>query len=108
MRPAGRGLLTPVLKDWFDNCFVPEVENFIEEKNQFYKVLLIIDNAYCHKLDFNHPNIKIIFFPPNFTSLIQFLAQGIIQTFKMFYSRSLFKVIFDRMEENENKPLTQV
>ena len=72
-----------------------------------FTVLLVFDNAACHNIELDHPNVKIVFLPPNCTSLIQPLDQGVIQTLKMYYTRQLFQTIFDRLE-NENKTLTQV
>ncbi|GFW99552.1 tigger transposable element-derived protein 1 [Trichonephila clavipes] len=45
-----------------------------------------------------HPNIKVAFFPPNTTSLIQPLDQGIISTFKKYYVKFTFQFIFDKLE----------
>ena len=56
----------------------------------------------------DHPDVKIVFLPPNCTSLIQPLDQGIIQTFKMYYTRQFFQTIFDSLENDENKTLIQV
>ncbi|GFT74795.1 tigger transposable element-derived protein 1 [Nephila pilipes] len=77
-------------------------------KNLYFKVLLVLDNAGCHNIELDHPNVKIVFLPPNCTSLIQSLDQGVIQTLKMYYSRQFFQTIFDRLENSENKTLTQV
>ncbi|XP_054734505.1 tigger transposable element-derived protein 1-like [Anastrepha obliqua] len=44
-------------------------------KNIDFKVLLILDNAPGHPKDLNHPNVEIVFLPPNTTSIIQPLDQ---------------------------------
>jgi hypothetical protein len=96
-----------LFEDWFFNCFAPSVEDFMKEKNLFFKVLLIVDNASCHNADINHPNIKIIYFPPNCTPLIQPLDQGVIQTFKLHYTKKLFQNIFNRLEKDNKLTITQ-
>lgn len=49
-----------------------------------YRGCWIVDNANCHHvLAPTHQAVKLIFFSPNTTSLIQPLDQGIIQFFKM-------------------------
>jgi hypothetical protein len=78
------------------------------QQNLYFKVLLVLDNAGCHNIELDHPNVKIVFLPPNCTSLIQPLDQGVIQTLKMYYTRQIFQTIFDRLENSENKTLTQV
>ncbi|GFX22344.1 tigger transposable element-derived protein 1 [Trichonephila clavipes] len=64
------------LKEWFNNRFVPEVEAYMKEKSLDFKVLLIVDNAASHP-ELEHPNIQLVFLPPNTTSLIQALDQAI-------------------------------
>lgn len=55
------------------------------------KIILFVDNASCHKLvdDIVLANIKIVFLPPNTTSIIQPLDQGIIRSFKSFYRKMI-------------------
>ena len=90
-----------LFKDWFYNCFIPQLEGYMMGKNVAFKILLILDNANSHSKELNHPNVKIVFLLPNCTSLIQPLDQGIIQTFKIYYLRQFFQTIFDRLENNE-------
>lgn len=51
-----------------------ELDEMFAKKNK--KILLLIDNASCHKLNFTPENIEVLFLPPNTTSLIQPLDQG--------------------------------
>lgn len=79
------------LKDWNE-----------ELKEQNRQVVLIMDNASSHgKIDdegFEHfKNIRIVFLPPNLTSLIQPLDSGIIALFKHKYRTRMV----DRMISNE-------
>ncbi|GFX39298.1 tigger transposable element-derived protein 1 [Trichonephila clavipes] len=74
-------MTTAFFTEWFNNCFVPEVEAYMKEKSLDFKVLLIVDNAASHP-QLEHPNVQLVFLPPNTTSLIQPLDQGIITTFK--------------------------
>lgn len=71
---------------------------WIEILNNFDKILkknivLFVDNASCHKIPneviFKH--IKIHYLPPNTTSLIQPLDQGIIKNFKVQYRSCLIR-----------------
>jgi hypothetical protein len=80
-------MTSKIFWDWF-NCFNPEVKQYLQGKNLVFKVLLILDNAPVHvrkELENSHPNVKVVFLPPNTTSLIQPLDQGIIKTFKSHY-----------------------
>ncbi|GFT96056.1 tigger transposable element-derived protein 1 [Trichonephila clavipes] len=80
-------MTTAIFTEWFNNCFVPEVEAYMKEKSLDFKVLLIVDNAASHP-QLEHPNVQLVFLPPNTTSLIQPLDQGIIATFKKYYIKT--------------------
>ncbi|GFT85074.1 hypothetical protein TNCV_791101 [Trichonephila clavipes] len=41
-------MTTAIFTEWFNNCFVPEVEAYMKEKSLDFKVLLIVDNAASH------------------------------------------------------------
>ncbi|GFU80946.1 tigger transposable element-derived protein 1 [Trichonephila clavipes] len=83
-------MTTAIFTEWFNNCFVPEVEAYMKEKSLDFKVLLIVDNAASHP-QLEHPNVQLVFFPPN-TSLIQPLDQGIIALFKKYYIKTRKKI----------------
>ena len=53
------------------------------------EILLLLDNAPIHPKDFKLSNIELFFFPPNTSSLIQPLDQGIIKSFKDYYKKFL-------------------
>ncbi|GFV47915.1 tigger transposable element-derived protein 1 [Trichonephila clavipes] len=38
-------LTTAIFTEWFNKCFVPEVENYMNEMGLEFKILLILDNA---------------------------------------------------------------
>lgn len=55
-----------------------------------FKVLLKLDNAPGHTepLECNTEDIKVLYLLPYTMSLIQFLDQGVIRTFKAYYTSS--------------------
>lgn len=81
-----------VFSEWFYNCFIPEVKRYMNDKGMPFKIFLLIDNAPGHPV-LEHPNVKVIFLPPNTTALIQPLDQGIIATFKTYYIKRSFQYI---------------
>jgi len=87
-----------LFNDWFHHCFVPDVEKYLKQKNLAFKVLLLLDNAPSHSNNLSHPNVQVEFLPPNTTSLLQPLDQGIIGTFKAYYIRKSFELILEKME----------
>ncbi|GFX97574.1 tigger transposable element-derived protein 1 [Trichonephila clavipes] len=62
-------MTTAIFKEWFNNCFVPEVEAYMKEKSLDFKVLLIVDNAASHP-QLEHPNLQLVFLPPNTTQAL--------------------------------------
>ena len=80
-----------LFKDWFENCFIPNVKNYCKRKNIAYKILLVLDNATGHGKELANvdENVKIVFLPPNTTSLIQPMDQGLIATFKVGFKHLL-------------------
>ncbi|XP_064474541.1 tigger transposable element-derived protein 4-like [Ornithodoros turicata] len=53
------------------------------------RILIIVDNAPSHIMTKNLPNVEVKFLPPNLTSAVQPLDQGIIQTVKLHYRKLL-------------------
>ncbi|GFQ95266.1 tigger transposable element-derived protein 1 [Trichonephila clavata] len=91
---------------WFNDCFVPEVKQYMIDMGLPFNVLLIVDNAPCHPC-IEHPNVKVVFLPPNTTSLIQPLDQSIIACFKKHYVKLTFRYILEKLE-NDGITLTEV
>lgn len=71
------------------------------------RILLILDNCSAHPdICSKLTNIKLCFLPPNTTSLIQPLDQGIIKSFKVHYRKTLTSKILQSAELNENFKIT--
>lgn len=51
------------------------------------KILLFVDNCTAHNCIPLMENVKVVFFPPNMTSVVQPMDQGVIKNFKHFYRR---------------------
>ena len=92
---------TELFRRWFHEKFVPQVSEWLQKKGLPKKAVLLIDNAPCHPADISSCDGEIFvkFFPPNVTSLIQPMDQGVISTMKRIYRRNLLKLL---LEEDEN------
>ena len=63
-----------------------------------------MDNAKEHPetIQTAHPNVEVIFLPPNTTSLIQPVDQSVIATFKAFYLRRVLKSMLSEVNRTRD------
>lgn len=87
-------------QDWFKYRFIPEVKRYLRGKGLDFKVLLLADNAGGHADDLSYDGVKIEFLPPNTTSLIQPMDQGIIRAFKALYTRNTLQHLVDSVDSD--------
>ena len=66
------------------------------------RVLLFIDNCAAHNLTAEQSNINIKFLPPNTTSVLQPMDQGVIRSFKTHYRRHLVNRLLAAVDRNDN------
>ncbi len=69
---------------WFHNEFVPTIKIKLTELGVEPKALLLLDNCSAHpdedELVSSDGKIKAVFLPPNVTSLIQPMDQGVLES----------------------------
>lgn len=84
-----------IFMDWFKHEFVPSVKENLKKKglSEDSKVVLLLDNCRDHPPaeELVMGNIFAVYLPPNVTSLIQPMDQGVIQKFKVNYRRSFMR-----------------
>lgn len=97
-------MTSAIFTEWFHKSFVTQVKAFQDENNLPHRAVLIIDNAACHSkvLISECNNFKIIFLPPNTTSVIQPMDQNPIRLTKMFYKKSL---LMEVVNSNDRTPI---
>lgn len=93
--------------EWFRQCFIPEVKAYLAEKGLQFKVLLLMDSAGGHPLGLSHRGVKVEFLPPNTTSLIQPMDQGVIRAFKALYIRNVLQLMVQAMETDQDFSLKE-
>ncbi|XP_069174685.1 jerky protein homolog-like [Procambarus clarkii] len=80
-----------IFVEWFNKNFVPEVKEHLKSVGlpQNSKVVLLLDNSSTHPRgdELVNGNIIGMFLPPNSTSVIQPMDQGIIKNLKHHYKR---------------------
>ena len=93
-------------KSWMDSAlfeeWVRELDVKFEKQNR--KIALIIDNCPAHPTIADLSNVKLIFLPPNTTSVSQPMDQGVIRCLKAFYRRRLVNIMIERLEKGQDLP----
>jgi len=82
------------------NSYLRELDDYFKKRNR--KILLFLDNAPVHLIDPENKltNIKLKFFPPNLTSVLQPLDAGIIRSLKAYCRKYQ---ILTLLEKNQDK-----
>ncbi|XP_054648760.1 tigger transposable element-derived protein 1-like [Dunckerocampus dactyliophorus] len=102
MHNANGRITKQLTSDWFHKCFIPQVKLYLVEKGLEFNVLLLMDNAEGHAQELTYDGVRIEFLPPNTTSLIQPIDQGVIRTFKALYTRNALQHLVEAMDLEEN------
>jgi len=88
---------TNIFSEWFHNYFVPHVHEKLRELGKEPRALLVLDNCSAHPdqdlLISQDGKVKASFLPPNVTSLIQPMDQGVLESLKWYYRKSLLRDI---------------
>ena len=88
-------MMQEIFKMWFFQHFVPAVKGYKRSVGQpeDSKAILILDNCRAHPpaCELVSGSIFTVYLPPNETTLIQPMDQGIIQNFKHFFRSSLLR-----------------
>ncbi|CAB3246373.1 unnamed protein product [Arctia plantaginis] len=85
------------LRDWD--------RNFVKKKK---KILLLVDNCPAHPNVTDLKSITLAFLPPNTTSVLQPMDQGIIRSLKMNFRKNLVLKMINCLDANENHSSTKV
>ena len=84
-----------IFRDWFLNCFIPETKLKLRELGREEKAILFLDNCAAHpsEKELVSDDGKIIakFLPPNVTALIQPMDQGVLESIKRVYRKSILR-----------------
>jgi hypothetical protein len=81
-------------KSWVTQAIFTDCLRALDAKmsSQNRKILLFLDQCAAHPQDTSFlKNVKVVFFPPNCTSILQPLDQGIIRSFKYHYRKQLVR-----------------
>lgn len=105
---------TSIFIEWYDTVFIPEVKKHQLTTGNSGNVLLLIDNAPSHpsniSLERENGKFKVVFLPPNVTSVLQPMDQGVIESFKRYYRKALLRMVLigEEYEKNIQQVYTEI
>ena len=92
--------------DWFHNTFVPQVREKFTALGVECKAVLLLDNCSAHpdvkELVSDDGKITAMFLPPNVTSLIQPMDQGVLKALKLIYRKKLLSRLLIEDDRGES------
>ena len=93
-------------KGWMDSVLFGEWVRDVNKKFKAErgKVALIIDNCLAHPIIENLSHVKLVFLPPNTTSVSQPLEQGVIRCLKTHSRKRLVKLILHSLDSKKLLP----
>uniref|UniRef100_A0A2K5CCU4 HTH psq-type domain-containing protein n=1 Tax=Aotus nancymaae TaxID=37293 RepID=A0A2K5CCU4_AOTNA len=89
-----------VFRQWFEKYFVPQVQKHLKSKKLLEKAALLLDSLpRAHPseemLSSDDGRIIVKYLPPNVTSLIQPMSQGVLAIVKRYYQAGLLQKYMD-------------
>ena len=88
-------MTSSLFNEWL-SCLDVEMQN--QQRNLF------LDNASSHVKEIELTNIELAFIPPNTTSTLQPLDQGIIENIKVYYWKQVLSNVLSRINSNKGSP----
>uniref|UniRef100_K7G5J3 Jerky protein homolog-like n=1 Tax=Pelodiscus sinensis TaxID=13735 RepID=K7G5J3_PELSI len=90
-----------IFRGWFFNEFLPSVEHFLNLLNLPRKAILVINNvpSHPHEDELISGDIRVIFLPPNITSLCQPMDQSVLEALKKKYCCKLLTIVIEAIDD---------
>ncbi|XP_018047148.1 PREDICTED: jerky protein homolog-like [Atta colombica] len=95
-------LTSSLFEEWFKEQFVPQVQSFLKNMELPPKAVLFMDNRDGHLENLWHDEIRVEFFPPNISLLIQPMDIGVLQNLKTLYRTSVMSFFIDQFNIGTN------
>ncbi|KAL0246482.1 hypothetical protein GEMRC1_007694 [Eukaryota sp. GEM-RC1] len=82
-----------------------ELNNKVSRENR--RVVLLVDNVPSHKISVRYSHLRLAFWSPNTTALLQQLDQGIIRSLKCYYKRGMAEFWLQQVIKGETPDMKQ-
>ena len=95
-----------IFTQWFKQKFLPHCRRALKDQGLAERAILLLDNAPSHpdvdSLRSDDGEISCVYLPPNTTSLIQPMDQGVLQNIKRHYKCDLLLCLLDDEADSMN------
>ena len=93
-------------KSWMDSQIF---EEWVRKLDQTFptegrKIALLIDNYHAHPSVSHLTNVQLVFLPPNTTSVVQSMDQGVIRSLKVYYRGRVERRLCRALDKMETLP----
>ena len=107
-RPGAKFCYTHQKRAWMDtHIWNTWLKQWDKELDHLHKnILLIVDNAAVHAVTVPLSHIRVLYLPPNHTSILQPCDQTPIKSLKNNYSSKLMSLLIERKKRRMNLSLT--
>ena len=96
-------------KSWMTQSIMSEwliaFDKTMSKQNR--KILLFLDNSRTHPRNIKLKSVKLVFFPPNATSVLQPLDQGVIRCFKLHYRKLFLRHVLSQADSGNSDQLAK-
>lgn len=103
-KSSKKGWMTgKIFYDYVSQELQEELKRYCEKENIEFKVLILLDNVSSHPSEICEVNesIKVVFLPPNTTSILQPMDQGVISAFKANYLKETLSQLINSCDAND-------
>ena len=100
-----------IFAEWFKKDFVPAVKSHQRSQSiRSPKALPLIDKCSAHpgELSSRDSSVTCLFLPPNMTSLIQPMDQGVLQAMKNRYKRKLLQKVICSQDIDQTQSIKNI
>ena len=96
-------MTSAIFSDYFTRELNDELKAYCEKEHIPFKILILLDNVSSHPpfIAELSKNIQVVFLPPNTTSILQPMDQGVIATFKAYYLRRTFSKLIGQCDADD-------
>ncbi|GBM31695.1 Tigger transposable element-derived protein 4 [Araneus ventricosus] len=101
-------IMTLTKKSWMTSEVCGKWDQKLDKRmlTECRKIALVLDNCPAHPKEINPKlkNVTVFYLPPNTTSKLQPMDQGVIKNFKIHYRKRIVRKVITALKNNQSMP----